>query len=102
MVLVAGVTDLRGRLLIPAGRDLSEKYLECLPMWGVTHIEVEGDDPGRGDECVEAAEPWAVAQATEMVEDHFALANQSHPVMKELAEICVQRRARELQKERRP
>jgi hypothetical protein len=102
MVLAMGVTDRRGRLLIPAGNDLSEKYLECLLMWGVTHVEVEGDGPGDQGENIEVAEPWAVSRAMEMVDKHFLLANRSHPVMKELSAICVQRKAREIQKEGQP
>ena len=102
MVLVARVTDRKGRLLIPAGNDLSEKNLECLPMWGVTHIEVEGDDSVRQTEGTEASEPWAVSLAEEAVDDHFQLTDRTHPFMKELAEVCVQRRACEIQKEGRP
>ena len=100
MVLATEVTDRRGRMLIPAGKSLEEKYLNALPMWGVTHIEVEGDGPeGQDEGPAETVEPWALAKAQEVVEEHFALANRSHPVMKELEGICVQRRAVEIQKE---
>jgi hypothetical protein len=99
MVLVADVTDQRGRLLIPAGKDLSERHVNALPMWGVTHIEVEGDGPEGADETPETAEPWAIARAEEELEERFALANRSHPVVKELADICVRRRAIEVQME---
>ena len=99
MVLAEAVTDLRGRLLIPAGKELTERYIDSLPMWGVTHVEVEGDDTGAEDESMESAEPWAISKAMELVDAHFILANRSHPIMKELADICVQRKAREIQRE---
>jgi len=102
MVLVMGVKDRRGRLLIPAGNDLSERNLECLPMWGVTHIEVEGDDPGPEIERMESSEPWAVSQAEEMVDDLFQLTDRSHPFVEELSAVCVHRRAREIQKKGQP
>lgn len=102
MILAEGVTDRRGRLLIPAGRELTERYIDSLPMWGVTHVDVEGEDSGPDTGTLEAAEPWAVSLATERVDRHFILSNRSHPIMKELAEICVRRRALELQKEGRP
>jgi len=99
MVLATGVTDKRGRLLIPEGKELTDRYLECLPMWGVTHVEVEGDEVGGEEEGSVEAEPWAVSKATELVDQHFLLANRSHPLMQELAEVCIERRAREIQKE---
>ena len=71
MVLAEGVTDRRGRLLIPAGKEITERYLDSLPMWGVTHVEIEGEDTGSEDEVAEAAEPWAVSKAMEVVDDHF-------------------------------
>jgi hypothetical protein len=102
MVLVEGVTDLRGRLLIPAGKELSERYLECLPMWGVTAIEVEGDDPGGESIGSEDVEPWALEKASKLVEEHFQLSNPSHPVIGALISICTRRRAVEIQKEGPP
>lgn len=99
MVLVADVTDLRGRLLIPAGKDLSERHVNALTIWGVTHIEVEGDGPEGQDDAPETVEPWAMAKAEEELEERFVLANRSHPVMKELMGICVKRRAVEVQRE---
>lgn len=102
MVLAEGVTDRRGRLLIPAGKELTERYLDSLPMWGVTHVEVEGEDAGSEADALESLEPWAVTEATEQVDRHFALTNRSHPIMAELADICVQQRARDIQREGAP
>lgn len=99
MILAEGVVDRRGRLLIPAGKEITERYLDSLPMWGVTHVEIEGEDAGSPDEGAEEAEPWAVSKAMEVVNDHFILANRSHPVMNELANLCIQRKAGEIQRE---
>jgi hypothetical protein len=99
MVLAEGVTDLKGRLLIPAGKELTERYLECLPMWGVTTIDVEGDDPAAEETGLDTVEPWALEKARTLVSDHFQLSIPSHPVIEALIPICVQRRAIEIQKE---
>ena len=99
MTLAEGVTDRRGRLLIPAGKEITERYLDSLPMWGITHVVIEGEDAGSEDEIGEAAEPWAVSKAMEVVDDKFSLANRSHPVMKALVDLCIQRKAREIQRE---
>jgi len=102
MVLVESVTDMKGRLLIPAGRELTERYLESLPMWGVSTVDVEGDDPGADEPDTDDVGPWAIEKATELVEDHFQLSNPSHHVIQSLMSICIQRRAVEIQKEEQP
>lgn len=93
MVLAADVVDKRGRMLIPAGKELAEKYLNALPAWGVTRIEVEGDDVGGVDEV----EPWAIDEATAEIDRLFSQTNRAHPAMESLAQACIQRRAVQLQ-----
>ena len=97
MVLSAPVNDRRGRLIMPAGRALEEKHLDALPMWGVTHIEVEGDGPEGQNDPVEEVAPWALALAGEEVGEIFLHANASHPVMRELKAMRTVRRAAAIQ-----
>ena len=96
MVLASEVTDRRGRMLIPAGKALEEKYLNALPMWGVTHIDVEGEGPEAADPT-EAVEDWALDLAIQRVEDLFQHANHGHPAVAELSKLCVRRHAIEIQ-----
>lgn len=101
MVLAEPVKDRRGRLLLPAGKVLEERYLEALPMWGVTHIAVEGeaggDDTAASQDPWATLEPWALAQATHELEELFAHANRSHPLLALLHRTRVLRRALALQ-----
>lgn len=91
MILAADVVDKRGRLLIPAGKELSERHVGALSQWGVDRIEVEGDGPeGAGGGEVE---PWAVDQAAAEVDLLFSRVNRDHPMMAALADACVQRKA---------
>jgi len=98
MVLAEPIQDRRGRLLIPAGKELTERYLGSLPMWGVTHVDVEGAEDGETEDGGGAVEPWAISLARDELEQRFLLANRSHPVMKELLDICTRRRSRSIQK----
>jgi hypothetical protein len=82
---------------MPAGRALEEKHLEALPMWGITHIEVEGDGSDSHDDPLEDVEPWALARAGEEMSQLFLHANVSHPVVRELRAIRTMRRARAIQ-----
>lgn len=94
MVLAADVLDKRGRVLIPAGKELIEKYVSALPAWGVTRIEVEGDDIEGADADVE---PWALEEAAAEIEALFAQSNRGHPAVDSLFDACVARRASQIQ-----
>jgi hypothetical protein len=93
MVLAADVLDKRGRMLIPAGKELVAKYLTALPAWGVTRIEVEGDDAGPTAEI----EEWVLQAATADVDRIFAKTNRAHPAMEQLAQAAIRRKAHAMQ-----
>jgi hypothetical protein len=97
MVLSSPVTDRRGRLIMPAGKALEEKHLDALPMWGISHIEVEGAGPETHDDPLEKVAPWALAQAGEEMDGLFLHANNSHPVIRELKALRTARRALAIQ-----
>ena len=99
MLLSEAVHDRRGRLLMPAGRELTEKHLDALPMWGVRSIQVEGEGTVEDEDPLDQLMPWAVARAGEEVAHLFLHAGVEHPAMKELSALAVRRRAIQLQKE---
>lgn len=96
MVLSADVRDRRGRVLIPSGKELKERYLSALPMWGITHVEIEGEEPSSVEEEIDAA---TLEQAAREVGRRFEHANRAHPAIEALLTVCVRRRAEELQRQ---
>lgn len=94
MVLSADVTDRRGRLLIPNGRPLDEKHLQALKMWGITAVEIEGEEPVGED--VEALDPALLGQAREALSDHMQNLPMDHPLVRALVELAMPRKARQL------
>lgn len=89
MVLVSEVTDKRGRLLIPAGRELDPKHVQALKMWGISQIEVEGEEPsGEGGPQVT---PEALAQAEAVVSDRLRNLPAEHEFTRILAEALIPR-----------
>lgn len=92
MVLAADALDKRGRVLIPAGKELSAKHIHALPAWGVQRIEVEGDDVGGVD-----VEPWAIEAAQAEIAELFSLTNATHPAMEVLMTVCIERAATRIQ-----
>jgi len=97
MVLSGPVVDRRGRLLIPAGKSLTEKHVGALKMWGVPNVEIEGDDDGEG--TVSPVEPELLERAYAELAPFFARVNREHPFAGLLFEYCSIRRARKAQKE---
>lgn len=93
MVLAADILDKRGRLLVPAGKELAAKHVRALPAWGVSRIEVEGDEITPAVEL----EPWAVEQAAADVDSLFGRVNREHPLFQALTTVCVERFAMALQ-----
>lgn len=94
MVLASDVTDRRGRLLIPAGRDLDDKHLQALRMWGITAVEVDGEDPAAGGES--ALDPVHLGRAREILSDRLRNLPMDHPLVLTLVELALPRLAREL------
>ena len=95
-VLAADVHDSNGRLLIPAGKELGDKHLNALRMWGVSHCEIEGDGPEE-DETAEI-DPAILEEARRVVEALFVHndAHGDHPVVALLRDAALLRTAREL------
>jgi len=96
MVLTADVRDRRGRVLIPQGKELMERYLEALPMWGITHVEVEGETEEVSTPDLDDA---LLARADRDVAERFRHANRGHPAIEALFAVCVRRRAEHLLRE---
>lgn len=98
-VLAAEVHDCNGRLLIPSGKELSERHLDALRMWGVTHCEIEGDGPEE-DETAQL-DPEVLAEAGEVVDALFLhnADRADHPFLVQLRDASLLRVARGLQPE---
>jgi len=94
MVLAGPVSDRRGRLLIPAGKSLTEKHMGALKMWGVVQLEIEGDGPG--DDLPSAVEPELLAQVEAELTPFFEHADLNHPFVAKLFDYCALRRARKV------
>ncbi len=93
MALLSPVTDRMGRLLIPAGAELSARHVNALAAWGVDQIEIESDEPPEPE--VEIS-PEMEGRARTEIADVFRHAGDDHPFVAGLRELAVARRARAL------
>ena len=100
MVLAAPVKDRAGRLLVREGTELSDRHLESLRMWGISHIEIEGAAPEVSDS--EPVDPALVSEAEKAVAKLLGNNDLTHPFMNALSQYCVERKVRSLQSDRAP
>ncbi len=97
MVLAAPVMDRRGRLLIPVGKELTERHVDALRMWGVTHIEVEGERPDEAPAAELTPETLEAARAA--VAHRFREQQGTHLFLDTLFSHAVRREAERIQRD---
>jgi len=94
MVLEEDLTERMGRLLMPKGTVLTEKYIKICKMWGVVEAHIEGV---AGNDINASAlndfNPAEIAIVSESVHKRFCHANMDHPAIKELIRLCILRMA---------
>lgn len=91
MVLSSAVKDQRGRLLIPAGNELGERHVQALQMWGVTHLEIEGEEPE--GETAPDLDPETLERVEAAVDKHLGDNDPDHPFVAVLRRHAVRCRA---------
>ena len=88
MVLAAEVVDRKGRRLIPAEAELTERHVQALKMWGIPHIEIEGEAE---DDSLPTVSPEVEQKLRQEVEERFGSAETSHPFLAALVTFATER-----------
>jgi putative nucleotidyltransferase with HDIG domain len=96
MVLEAPVRDQKGRLLIPAGERMTEKYIRICKIWGASEIWVQSSrdidsEPSGGEEDIPAP-VWG--EAERRVGEHFAANDLHDAFVHELFRIATRKKAK--------
>lgn len=95
MTLQADVRDRSGRLLLPAGSELAEKHLKIFRTWGVTEADIVLTGDATEPETVALLtdiDPQILAEAEQEIDRLFCLNDFQHPMIRELRNICLERR----------
>ena len=101
LTLSSDVKDLNGRLLLRQGVSIQDRHIKLFKSWGVTEVEVVElpteapaavnaplSDEEKGKQVVKSNSSTALA-------DIFARNDLNHPMIHELFEICVARKAKQ-------
>ncbi len=95
MVLASDVRDRSGRLLLRGGTELNDRHLYILRTWGIIEVELAGaeEDP-EGPEFANGIAPelWSAIEGE--ITPLFHHADLSHPAVRELLRIRIDREAR--------
>ena len=93
MILGSHARDPNGRLLLPAGEEITDKHILTLKAWGIAEVDIEGneDEVAKGQPSVKKAKP-VPTQVIEEVDELFRYTNKQHPAIKELIELCKLRK----------
>jgi hypothetical protein len=96
MVLADDIKDRNGMVLLGRGRQVTEKDLRTLMMWGVTEADVDGID--REEVISRAAaqfDPQLLVKAEEGIRERFRHTDPTHPFVKELIRLLTLRAVRQ-------
>ena len=98
MVLADEIRDQQGRLLMPAGTELTTRHLRAFQLWGILSVRITSGDTG-----AEPAEPPLTPEELEagraLVLARLRDTDPSHPFIAELVQLCTVREARRLARE---
>ena len=99
LVLSCDVKDLNGRLLLRQGVVISDRHIKLFKSWGVTEVEVVSLPTVEVSSAQLTPEEKAAfemksSSSTELM-NIFARNDLNHPMIRELFEICVARKAKQ-------
>lgn len=102
MILADEVKNRQGRPLLPAGTEISAKHIKIFKTWGVSQVNIEGDDTTPAWQQVIAAHPQfeAEAEAEQTAAFIFQHVDAQHPLFGHLIphsrEFYLRKKAAEL------
>jgi hypothetical protein len=93
MILASHARDPNGRLLLPAGEEITDKNIRTLKAWGIAEVDIEGDEDevSEGQPSNKKSEQ-VPTQVIEEVDELFRYTNKKHPAIKEMIELCKLRK----------
>lgn len=92
MVLAADITNRNGMVLLKQGVSISDRHINVLKTWGITHVDIEGNGNETPIDQLIAAHPEYMKEAENEAKRVFVHADTSHPLFQVLIPHWQQRR----------
>ena len=93
MIVAADIKNMDDVLLVHAGCEISERYINIFQTWGISEIFVEATDDGSSDAPAEES----ITVTPELLDEmkaHFWHLDDTNPVHQEILNLMARRRAR--------
>jgi hypothetical protein len=97
MTLAEEVRDTKGRILLPAGSELTDKHITAFRAWGVTSVVINSSGEGE-DEALDAETLQEIERAADL---HFRHNDLMDPFVKELRRLHITARSLEIVRQRK-
>lgn len=91
LVLAADVTNRNGMVLLRQGMTITERQINVLKTWGITHVDIEGNGNETPLAELIAAHPEYMTEAERQAQQRFAHADGKHPLFQTLIPLWKQR-----------
>jgi len=90
MVLADDLRSPQGRLLLPAGTELSQRHLTICKIWGVVEADIRDIEPEEVESrSLQQVDPEFLDRARALIRRRFSRADTTHPFVRELARQTV-------------
>ena len=97
MVVAADVKNMDNMLLMPAGCELTDKHIHILNAWGIAEIQVQAcDGADESGDILQKLAPEVRQRLTAELEAIFWEPIDINPVQREIFELVLRRKARQL------
>jgi hypothetical protein len=95
MLLADEVRDQQGRLLMPAGTELTDRHLRAFQLWGILNVRIRAGDAEPDPDDIPLT-PEQLARGEAVVRGRLRDDNATQPLMVELIRLCSEREGRRL------
>jgi hypothetical protein len=93
MIVNSDVITNLGRLLLPAGTEITGKHLHVFRTWGITEVDIQSDT----EQEITAADtaqidPVLLQEVETELNELFRHTDREHPFIKKLYSVCITRK----------
>ena len=92
MIVAADVKNMDDMLLIPAGCELNSRHIKILRTWGVSEIQVDGEE--KGSTTLLKIDPKLLEKLEAELKSLFWNFEKDLPAQQEIFKLALRRRAR--------
>ncbi len=92
MVTACNIKDRNGRMLLPAGTELTSKHMLIFRTWGVAEVAIVEPEHDQAARTQDELDDDELAVAEESLKPYYSICGLKHPILRELLHQAALRR----------